>query len=110
MTLWKSRASRLYDRGTWDFSEAELSPALVEKFKDIDKNNIPDGIENMSTGARNDIYNSISDGSSLSDTPILSANFDASQRLISFGFSESATRDIEDIAQKISDGLSCGFG
>ncbi len=109
--LWSSTAVRSYLRGTRSFWAADLPPSLVWRLTDVNpKNGIPDSIENMSTGALNDIYNGMSNGTSLiPNVSLFSNSYDPSGRLASFGFSDTALQDIEGIVQGIANGLACGF-
>lgn len=64
----------------------------------------------MSTGALNDIYNAMGNGTSLiPNVSLFSSNYDPSGRLASLGFSDTVLQDIEGIVQNLSNGLACGF-
>lgn len=109
MLVWSSDTARTYTRGTRSFGTAELPSELAGKITDVNRNGVPDSMENMSTGALQDAYASMR-SPTVAQKPLVQVNTQQNGRLIDIDLSDGAEADIEASMKAIADGLSCGFG
>lgn len=112
MILWRSTAVRAYQRGTREFTPAEIPASIQSRITDADKNGTPDSIENMSLADRKKAYETMGNGTNLSSDSrnLIHADIAGNGNILDIGLSDRSITEITDIAQNLADGLSCGFG
>ncbi len=109
MLLWRSIAVRSYERGVRSFSLPEIPESLRDQLRDADTNGIPDSVENMTIEEQRVKYSEIQAGDKNIDlSPRV--DWDRSSLTANVGFDPDFSAKVEDFAQTLADGLSCGFG
>lgn len=107
---WLSRDAREYDssRRPATFSAIPYPKGIESKIQDANKNGIPDTIETMTPAEGKSQYDEMY-GASRTSKDLVTVKKEGKNH-IRIGFNEETVKNIENKAQEIADGLSCGFG
>lgn len=109
MMTWLSTAAREYQSSRRPaLYSAPLPKGLSEKLTDSDKNGLPDSVEKMTPAEGKKQFDAIA-GNSKNPKNLVTVEKNG-KNSVKIGFDAETTKNIENKAQEIADGLSCGFG